>query len=472
MTMQRWIAWAILLLPSLAGAVTPSKPLTPSQAVELPVAVTPERMDYEACVQRGLQRNAAVRAAAMSLDLYEVRLREAKTAAYPKLQFTGFATTLPTSVPNTTGLNPFTDFDWSLDALRPYFYGELTIAQPLFTFGKLGALRKLAREGIEVAQATRKVAEDELRYQVARAYWGLVLVESMQEMLEDGKRILKEQRERLEKLQADRDDSFDPSDLARLETYGAEFEDKYRQAGRNRALAMGGLAQAFSDPDTQVTPADETLMPVPITILPSEAYEMLALANHPRLLAMRHGVAAKLQQVDLASANAWPELAFTARIAADWLKGRQPEDESFAKNPTNPTQSGAGIALRWNLDILRTLAQRDAALVEFRQLQAQEQAETLKLRLEVRDLVQQLRDAQAMVAVHEKAMKAARGWLVGETQAWEDGFGTFEDVLKATEAWYRRRMAWLQAGYDHNVLVAGLGRAVGQDIRKLERGTK
>jgi outer membrane protein TolC len=75
-----------------------------------------------------------------------------------------------------------------------------------------------------------------------------------------------------------------------------------------------------------------------------------------------------------------------------------------------------------------------------------------------------MKDARAMIEVHEKAYKAARGWLSAETQAHDDGFQEFAEVLRAMESYSRRRMAFAQSIYDYNIAVAALSRAVGMDL--------
>jgi hypothetical protein len=51
---------------------------------------------------------------------------------------------------------------------------------------------------------------------------------------------------------------------------------------------------------------------------------------------------------------------------------------------------------------------------------------------------------------------------------YENGFQEFAPVLSALEAYYRRRIAWLDAMYNHNLAVAALSRAVGMDVTQVE----
>lgn len=426
------------------------------------------RCNFEACLDRALRRSPLVAAAGMSLDLYEAKAAEARAIGYPRLTATGFASGLPELKTGHNGDHPLSDYDFT--SWGPLLLGEVTLVQPIYTFGKIAALRRLAAQGIEIGKAMRKIAADEMRYQVARAYWGLVMVNGMAEMIADGTKLIREQREKLERQRDESDEKFNQSDLFRLQIFTADFEDKIRLTERSKQQALDGLRMAMDDPsDVKIQPEDEELRTIDFDLLPIEAYEALALANMPRLIAMRDGVEAKLQQVELARSQMYPDLALTARYAQTYAPTRTTTTDSLVTNPNNSATSGAGFALSWNLDIFRNLAKLQQAKIEHMQAAAQEKGEREKVRTDVRQLYRELADARAMLKVHEQAMKSARGWLTGANQMYEDGFEEFPEVLRAIEAYTRRRLAHLEAMYNLNVAVAALSRGVGMDVTAVQK---
>ena len=194
-------------------------------------------------------------------------------------------------------------------------------------------------------------------------------------------------------------------------------------------------------------------------------WERLAASNHPRLVARRGGTMVRLDQVRLARGQRWPDIVLTGRIAYTYAPTREvDEGESLASNPSNPTQSGGGVALRWPINVVRSSAKIDSAKVALRRARADERADVHKTRLEVRRLYRELRDATDMVAIHERAMRAARGWLRAESEMHEGGFTGYDEVLRSIEQYYRRRLTWLNSIYAHNVLVAETSRAIGVDL--------
>jgi outer membrane protein TolC len=346
--------------------------------------------------------------------------------------------------------------------------GQLSFNQVLWTFGKLDTLQRMASQGIHIGKSVRHIAAMEMLYQVSRAWWTLVLVDELNDIIVDGQKYLSKERSRLENIRDEGGDS-DPSDLLRLRIIEADFQSRIRQVHRNRAMASDALRMGMDDPmEVKLSATHQGLKALRFPLLPTAAYESLAVANHPRLMALRGGTQVKLEQIRLRKQQMLPDLLLVGRIAYTYVPALSLESESLAQNPTNPTQSGGGIALRWNLDVFRQLAQLEQARIEHRKSVNQQRAEKQKVRLEVRRLVREVNDAKAMIAVYHRAMKAARGWLRAESEMHKDGFQKHDEVLRAMDQYYRRRLAYLKSIHKYNVLVAELSRAVGMDVAKVK----
>lgn len=456
------VVGAVLSVVWLAGQPTQAHAQTPAG---LPAEPTALLCTYEACLQRALHKSPLIAAAREGLPIYEGKLREAKSGYLPKLEVNVFSSVLPEQIDGTPGTNPLTDFNYL--SLSPLVVSSVGLAQPLWTFGKLSTLNQMAREGVEVSKATVRAAEDELRYQLARAWWGLVLVGELREMIDEGLRLMHEQQTKLEKQRDTEDPDFNPSDLMRLKVLSADLEDKARQFHRSRLLAEDAVRVAVGERHEMPVRADGELVPVEFEVLPSAVYEELALANNPRLLAMRGGARVEVLQAELAADNLWPDVLLIARYASVYAPSRETTQDSVATNPNNSATSGVGITVRWNLDLFRNLAKLDQAQAKAAQARLAEQGEREKHRAEVRNLYRELVDAKAMIAVQDKAMRAARGWLTSEQQAYDDGLGEFPELVRALETYFRRRLAWADAIYQYQLAVAALSRAVSQDIARI-----
>lgn len=461
---------------------------TPGFALELPVDPTPVvgsprvlRCTYEQCVARALARSPLIAAANKGLALYEAMQDEARSTQYPKIDVSAFGSAIPALKQWTDPSDPTHPHDYvatnpgDYDLAghwRPLILSQLTVTQPLFTFGKIASLKRLAAQGVEIGEATNKIAADEMRYQIARAWWGLVATAQMDDMIRDGKKRFLEERDRQEHMRDVADEKFNQNDLMKINIYYADFEDKVRAAERGRQQAMDGLRMAMAENvEVEVQPDYATFSPLQFTTLPVADYEALALANSPKLLAFRHGVAARLEQVQLAKNNTLPDFGLIVRLAATYAGSQSGTvTGSLGAIPGNGIDFGGGLGMRWSLDIARLLAQVNQAKVLADQATLAEEGEREKTRMDVRQLYRELVDWQAMCAVQEKAKTSAQGWLNATMQMYDDGFESdYNEVLRAIEAYYRRRIAWLDAIYNYNVAVAALSRAVGVDVTQAHK---
>lgn len=436
----------LLLGPAVGSAVDPA----------------PRTIDctLQQCFDRAMKRSPLIAAARTDINKYAALVREADSTRMPKIQATGFASVLPTLKDGRTGSDVFSDWDWSRTG--PFLTGQLSFSQALYTFGKISTLRHMASIGVRVGRAVQQVAKMEMHYQLARAWWTLVLADELGDIIKDGEKHLKKERDRLDAAQDD--DDFDPNSLLQVRMLEADFEARVRMAKRTRALAEDGLRMALAEPPTtRIRATSDGLRPIQFAVLPTAAYEMIALANHPRLLAQRGGLAVKLDRVRYARDELWPDILLVGRAAYTYAPTRE-SSTSVTENPTNPTVSGGGIALRWSLDFWRQSARIDQAEIAHLQASKLVRAEEQKVRLDVRRIYRELVDAQAMVNVHERAMRAARGWLRTEEEMQGGGFSEYRELARALEQYYRRKLTWLESIHTYNVLVAELSRAVGSDI--------
>lgn len=445
----------IVGVSGLAGAATPV-----IAAKKPPKSI---RCTMTECYSAAMRRSPLIAAARTDVDKYAALLREANSTRYPKFEMTAFTTVLPTLKDGRTGSDMFDDWDWSRPG--PFMTGQLSISQALWTFGKIDTLRHMAKTGIAVGAAVQQVAAMEMHFQLARAWWTLVLADELDGIITEGEKHLNRERKRLE--DAEEDDDFDPNSVLQLRMLEADFEDRVRTARRTRALAEDGLRMALDEPPTtQIKARADGLKPLAFPMLPSSGYEMIAVANHPRLVAQRGGLAVKLDQIRYEQNRMWPDILLVGRAAYTYAPTHN-TTTSVTENPTNPTVSGGGIALRWNIDLFRQIVRVDKAEIEHLRAKSALRGEEQKILLEVRRLVRECVDAKAMMRIHDRAMRAARGWLRTEEEAMGGGFSEYRELARALEQFYRRKLTYLETIHRYNVLVAELSRAVGTDITKV-----
>jgi outer membrane protein, multidrug efflux system len=470
----RWLI--AVAFAGLVAFATPSAAMAAGRVMHPEIGDLPEgatvtgarqlQLSLSAALALATRRSAVLPAADAGVAVYRGKLKEAQSAMYPSIDASAFVTVIPSKRPGTTGENWLADWDWS--ELRPLATGQVSLTQVLTTFGKLDALEHMATLGVEIAKAMRQVAVAELRYGVTRAWWALVLATDLDSLASRGRAQLDKERARLEELRDDGDEAYDPGDITRLLGIEAEFEEKVRAARRGHALAQDALRYALDlDDRWKITAEATSLEVIDLPLLPMAAYETLAVSNHPRELARRQGVLVRLDQLRYERRKLLPDLVVTGRFAATYAPGVEETRDTLASNPSNPTQSGAGVALRWRLDIFRQFTRIDQAADTWRQDRHKARLEQQKTRAAVRNMWREINDMAVVLRLQGRAMRAVRGQMTQAVDLADKGLGPRGDALRHIEQYVRRRITLADATYRFNVSVAGLSRAVGIDVQTM-----
>ena len=428
-------------------------------------------LDLAAAKALARRRSPIMTAASAGVANVRAKLAEGHSAWFPTIEATAFATVIPTKKVGASGADWMEDWDWTQP--KPLMTGQISFTQTLYTFGKLDALSQMARHGVEIAEATRRIVEAELDYQVERAWWGLVMAADLDEVVTKGRAQIEKERDRLEWMRDDGDEKFEPADLVKLRVVEVEFEDKVRAAMRARSLAQDALRFALNlDAPWTIQPSLREMAPPELEPLPVAAYETVAVANHPRELARRGGLLLRIDQLRYERNKLLPDVVLTGRLATTYAPGTQQTNDSLADNPTNPTQSGAGVAIRWRVDLFRQFDRIEQTAATMRQERSRNQLERQKMRVDVRNSVREMIDLKEMSVFHDRALRATRGQMVAATDMAEKGLGSRAAAVTAIEQYVRRRLAHADNLYRYHVAVAELSRAIGVDVRSMPAPTR
>lgn len=405
-------------------------------------------------------KHPLMKAAQAGLESFRAKLNQADWAYFPSFRLDALATVVP-EVTGDALLSKTNQDRWGY-----LFSAKVTLVQPIYTFGKILSLRRAARQGVQIGRAAVDIARWELRYRLAQAWYGTLLSNEMGKILTDGKRWLTKAGKRMERLRAADSDDYDQTEHLRLKTRAAEFfaleADNLlleNQTQHGLRLLMGG-----QDPKQKIAIAGKYLAPLPLPLMTAEHYVALARKLDPGMRIKRATAKAKRYIHDHHKAQLLPDLVAVgeANLATSNVIERQPS--AFAKNGAHQLGVGGGLALRWRLDVPQRVfkAEGAGALATVSEMDAQTAWQLTELK--VRGLWQNLHNKKKLIEIFGASKKAAQGWLMSNWDLYEDGFGSFRDVMDALVQFYGKKIAYLKTIHDYNILVYELSRAVGKDL--------
>ncbi|HEU5056913.1 MAG TPA: TolC family protein [Kofleriaceae bacterium] len=390
----------------------------------------------------------------------EGRITEARGARFPRLELRALVAPSPDisclddACTTTSPQEP----TLALDGL----YGglDVTLYQPLFTFGKLAAAERGARHAAAALKSAEAAVAGDIEVEAARAYYGLKLAREMTAELEDGVAALDTARRQVaEQLAAGRG-SVTVQDRLRLDTVMAEARIRLAEAAEAEATALAAVRALAGDPTGDIDSAP--LEPDAIALEPAARYAERALAGRSELAALRHAAAGAGSLADLEKARFLPDFLLLGTV--NWARagGVDNPPSAFARDPYNTTGAGVVAALRWNLEPFGQAGRLAAARARQGEAGAQLRAAGEAVRVDVARAHAQAQGARAKLEAAADGEKSARGWVASVLQGEAIGVVEARELADAYVAYFALRARYLQAVHDWNLAVVRLRRASGE----------
>jgi outer membrane protein TolC len=423
------------------GAAVGEDTLAPARSLPAAPALT-----LAEAVDLALRQNPAIRRAGAGQEAAGARLREARAGWLPRLDV---------SERFVNGNNPvfvfgtlleqgrFTASNFALDALNApdpvtNFRTSLDATVAIFDQFRTRTRTEQARLDVEGASAEREATEQRLRFEVLRAYFGVLVAEASKGVVDEAVRSAEADKTRLA-------DMFETglvvaSEVLAVEVQLAEYRQQQIQAAGDVAVAYATLYTTLGIPEE---PAARLT-----SALPENAFEMPELAE--------------LAGEALSRRPDYRQRQFELRAREEGVRGARgeylPRVDAFASlgNSGDKFVNGSGdytvgVSLTVGLFDAGRAARVDQARAAREFADAELQAMRDAIRLEVVRAYQDFVAARARLEVAAKAIAQADETLRIVRDRHGAGLTTITEVLRAQTALVRARMNLVATRYQHAI---------------------
>ncbi|HQR35347.1 MAG TPA: TolC family protein [Blastocatellia bacterium] len=434
-----WISVALLAgSTSWTTALAQAKPDAQSgvsESLTLPLAV-----------DLALKTNPLTRATASGREIADAQVQQARAGRLPQMQI---------SETVTNGNNPvfvfgslleqgrFTQQNFNLpllnnpDSVTNFRFG-LTVRAPLFDQWQSATRIKRAQLGQQQAAAQTNLAEQQIRFETLRAFYGLLLAQAKKEISDEAIKLAESDV----KLSRDRVDAGTSvvSDLLAAEVQLAEARQQAIQTDGDIVTAQAALNTAMGLPVNAAQRVSGQLTEKKFDLANQEELIRLALEHRPDL--NRSALTARSGEVQAQGVrNEWlPRVDVFANVGAS--------RNNFVSGSGDYT---VGASVTFNLFD----AGRSARIVEARataNLATSEQQQlTNQIRFEVVRAHQQFISARERLKVAERIIAQASEALRITQDRYQAGLTTITEVLRAETTLTRARLIVLSARHDYYV---------------------
>jgi outer membrane protein len=332
------------------------------------------------------------------------------------------------------------------------FQTTLEVRQPIFNGGASYAGRKQAKAGVRAATADLSHAVNEIKFQTASAYWGLVLASRAHDVVKTG---LETARAHASAAQARYDqETISRADLLAAKVRVAELEEQLIRAqngvdhvSESLSLIIGASSDLLVDPADSLV-AQESAAPL-------RAYLKRAMDSRPDLVASAFRASAARQGIISARSRMIPHLNGQLSVTLD-------SDDAFSRQGESWF---AGAILSWDLfSGGRTVGAVRSAKAKAEGAAAGHAFLEESIEREVKQSYREVISARQRIQVADTGLNQAGERLRITELQYREGLATTTDLLDAESALTEAKLRRIKALHDLNVGLAKLAFVTGMDL--------
>jgi outer membrane protein len=426
-----------------------------------------EGLGLDQLIQMALEKSPRLREAEEDVRSAESDLDQAKAGRWAQMDVIGITGPIddakePVVVfDRAKGIGRLHDRDES--AVGIFGRLDVTIMQPIFTFGKISHRKDAAAFGVAAQRSALEKKRGEVILSVKELYYSYIVANQGKGAAKDAGAFTRDARSRIERLLQLRARNVDQNDLYRLETIDADISRFKVKAESGAQLSKLALAKAVGLPPDQELRLDATELPKdPQPLGPQEEYVRQAFEKRPEFEQLKSGMEARKALLQASKADLYPSVFLLGIGSLAGAPGREEMDISYFGDDFNHAYFGVVLGTQWHFDLGISKAKVRKEEAEYHKLQHTKEYADRNIPLEVAKYYQEALEQQAGYQSYERAAIASRKWIISSFTNFDLGLGSARDMFDAIEAYGKNQGEYLKALYEYHIALANLSYATGE----------
>ena len=345
---------------------------------------------------------------------------------------------------------------------QPAFSMNIRYNLPLYTFGKIEAVKKAAEANVRVNEWDLEKIRQQIRMDVRRAYFGLMLARDMQyiardiiDKLEKGIRGI---QQKLEKG----DTTVDEPDRLRLEYSRDELLARIAEAKKGEAFASAAL-RFLTGVQTNFDIPDEPLTRPDVQVGPIVRYLTAARLFRPEINMARAGVVARRHFLEFQRAQLFPNIGLGLFTGYSVAPSATPQNTAWIGDPFNRFGTGFGFGVEWGLDFLPKQARISQAESQLEEARALQRLALGGIGVEVENAYATVVETKTREENWDRAEHRSKKWISSVQDAIDLGTKDERFLVEPLRLYVFARANHAQALMDFHVALSELARVTGWD---------
>lgn len=418
------------------------------------------------CIKKAIEISPEIGESRFEEELYKSKKMQADSAVYPQIEVLAIAGPSPRA--RKEQLNPV---ETSAGTTVNGVFGSLdmTLIQPVYTFGRISSYREAALSGIKAARAGVDKKTSDIVLRIKELYYGLLLAKDMRNLVLDIKDELIKSIEKAERHIEMGSPWADEVNLFKLRTFLGEVERNLNEAEKGIALARDALKTSLGIPEgTDFDIADQSLSPEEKIPDAMKEYMKRALELRPEFIQLKEGLNARSALINAERAGMYPQIFLGLKTSIAGATNRDTIENPYIIDYFNHMYGAAFMGMKWSLDFGIAEGRVKEAKAEYHKLLEKKRFADEAIPFQVRKAYLDYEEALKNITKTEDAYKNAKKWLVSAVANFDMGLVDAKEVADAAMAYALTRANNLRSIYNQRISFANLIYAAGMDLREIQ----
>lgn len=424
-------------------------------------------LSLDQCIKKAVEASPEIGESRYEEEIYKSKKLQADSAVYPQIEVLAIAGPSPEA--KREYISPSINTSVATTVNGIFGSADITLIQPVYTFGKIQSYREAALSGIKVAKAGVDKKTSDIILRTKELYYSILMAKDMRNLILEVRDDLVESIKKAEKQIEIGSPWADEINLFKLKTFLGEVDRNLNETEKGIALAKDALLTSmgfsrgtdFDTVDTSLTP--ETRIPEDINIYLKNSVEL-----RPEFIQLKEGLKARNALVDAEKSNYYPQLFVGIKASVAGATNRDKVDNPYIYDPLNHAYGAVFTGIKWSIDFGITEGRVREARAEYHKLIEKKKFADEAIPFQVRRAYLDMEEAKKNIVETEKAYKNARKWLVAAIANFDMGIGDAKEVADAAMAYVQMRANNLRSIYNHRISFANLLYTTGLDIKEIK----
>ncbi len=414
----------------------------------------------ETCIKLVLNDSFFIKEANWNAMQAEARADEAWWAWWPEIKVQSAFTLAPDYDPPDAQNDPlgFVRYNNESDPTNTGISGiiwgaDVSLTQPLFTFGKIKAYREMGPLSSAYGKEQRRATRAELIYNVEQLYYTTLLLDEMGRVLKEGQKYLNDANQQLDEMLSEGSDSATPEDRYKLELVQSDVDARAEELRENKRVAHETMLALLNLPRDTPFYLDRTKLPK--TPEESDDYKdnlarMISERPEFKILELGSKLARKEENIEFGKffPDFFLRLVYNYRVAPSIPDIQNP----FFEDSYNQNSLAGYLGMQYKFDLPLQLARHKQSKYKRHAFEEKRKSMAEMMKIELLQASEKFTTYTRQVKIRKRSFKTGKKWVTAALMNYSLGIHDVDNLLDALTTYFETQLSYFSSV--HKALIA------------------